>query len=106
MKWLKTALAPGLASYGVLAYLKGNYRKSVSRIEKALVWMPQITEMPEYSGYLGLALVKIGEKQRAKVYLEKSLSNFENLSFIDKEEKAIKQKLIGEIQYVLQSIST
>ncbi|PUB82727.1 MAG: hypothetical protein DBP02_13755 [gamma proteobacterium symbiont of Ctena orbiculata] len=106
MKWLKNALAPGLASYGVLAYLKGNYRKTVSRIDKAHTWMPQIIEMPEYSGYLGLALVKIGDKQRAKVFLEKSLSNFEHLSFIDKDEKEIKQKLIREIQHVLQSIST
>ncbi|MEE8379021.1 MAG: hypothetical protein V3R49_01410 [Gammaproteobacteria bacterium] len=106
MKWIKQSLAPGLASFGVLAYLKGDYEKSVSRIERAFDWVPQLNEMPVYSGYLGLSLLKVGKAIEAQLHLEKSLGGFNKLAFIDKDEKEINAELKKEIENALQVFKT
>ncbi len=106
MKWIKHSLAPGLASFGVLAYIRGNYAKAVSRIEKAFSWVPQLNDMPEYSAYLGLGLLKLGKNGQARQHLEKSLDGFNKLSFLDKDEKEIKAKLKKEVEIALQEYNT
>lgn len=106
MKWVKRSLAPGLASFGVLAYLKGNYAKAVSRIEKAFSWVPQLDDMPEYSAYLGLGLLKLGKNGEARRHLEKSLDGFNKLAFVDTDEKDIKAKLKKEVEIALQEYNT
>ena len=106
MKWIKHSLAPGLASLGVLAYLKGNYPKAVSRIERAFSWAPQLNEMPEYSAYLGLGLLKLGKMPEARQHLEKSLECFDKLAFIEKDEKEVKAQLKREVEFALQKYNT
>ena len=106
MELIKRSLAPGLASFGVLAHMRGNHAKAVSRIERAFRWVPQLCEMPEYSGYLGLSLVKLGRADEAQSFLEKSLRGFEKIKFIDKDERQIKTELKSEIESALHASST
>lgn len=103
MKILKQIFAPGLASYGVVAYLKGNYKKTISRIEKAISWQPHISDEPVYNGYLGLALLKIGSKDRALPYLNKAVELFKTLKTTDNDEKEIYDELKNEIETALQN---
>ena len=106
MKWIQQCLAPSLASLGVVAYLKGNYEKAVTRIERAVNWVPQLSEMPEYSGYLGLSLLKLGKRREARQHLEKSLDRFNKLTFIDQDENRIKAELRTEIEIALREFNT
>ena len=106
MRWIRQCLAPSLASLGVVAYLKGNYEKAVERIERAVNWVPQLSEMPEYSGYLGLSLLKLGKGAEARQHLERSLDGFNKLTFIDHDEKRIKAQLKTEIEIALREVNT
>ena len=98
MKIIKHTFAPGLASYGVTAYLKGNYIKTIIRIERAIKWLPEIAEDPVYNGYLGLALLKSSKNKKALPYLIKSVELFNSMEVTDKNDREIYQKLKNEIE--------
>ena len=103
MKFFKQCFAPALASYGVTAYLQGNHVKSISRIEKAINWLPQIIEEPVYSGILGLSLLKTGNKKKALPNLINSLEGFKNIKPKDNEHAEIYEQLKDEIQTAIQN---
>ena len=105
MKCLKATFAPGMASFGVIAYLKGNFKKTIIRIERAIAWRGDIVEEPMYSGHLGLALLKVGEKEKAKPFLERALKDFSNPKHLEDDENQIVENFIKKIENALQNIT-
>ena len=105
MKCIKAIFAPSMASFGVISYLKGNFKKTITRIERAIAWRADIVEEPMYSGHLGLALLKVGEKEKAKPFLEKSLEEFSNPKHLEEDEDQIVENIIKEIENGLQNIT-
>ena len=61
IKEIKTALAPGLASLGVIAHWKGWHNRAVSFIDRAKIWVPELEgfEGGYYELYRLLSLYKI-----------------------------------------------
>ena len=102
MKIIKQIFAPSLASYGVTAYLRGNHKKTISRIEKAILWLPQISEEPVYNGYLGLALLKAGNKAKALPYLKRAVKLFNSSVSTDIDNKDIYDQLKNDIEIAIQ----
>lgn len=93
--WIKECFAPGMASFGANAYMTGNYKKASERIQKSLVWLPEMNESELYIGMLAVSLSKLGRRDEAAPYLEKAQQKFDAKSESEKSEFEI--KLIAEI---------
>jgi len=99
MKWLKECFAPSLASFGATAYLKGDYKKAVSRIMKSIDWLPQMNDSEVFMGILGVSLSKLGNNHEALPYL--TLAHDKLVNTTDVENSDFKIRLIYEIKYAL-----
>ncbi len=75
-RMIREALAPSIATSGMMHYWKGNYQKAFARLEKAKRWSPGIFLDSEFQGYYGLSLDRIGETKKSLEHVNNFCTGF------------------------------
>ena len=102
----KEALAPSIASFGVMQYWKGNYELSVRRLLQARSWSPWVFENSIYQGYLGLGLYKSGNIDQSKEHIESIWKYLSTTEESDQDINDLYEDLYLEIKDIISAINT
>jgi tetratricopeptide (TPR) repeat protein len=103
ISFFKKALAPAVATQGLMHYWRGNYQKSCELLTKAKQWDPEITKNSIFEAGLGLVLHHLGRPEEAAPKLISAQSHLSKLSTHNKEIASAEHQMLKEINQVLSN---
>ena len=103
ISFFKTALAPAVATQGLMHYWRGNYQKSYELLKKAECWNPEVTKNSIYEASLGLAIYHLGNRKEATPRLISAQSYLSKPSTHNKEIAETERQILKEVNQALSS---
>ena len=103
---LKQAVAPSLASRGIMQYWRGNYKKAHQLLARAQDWSPYLFENSEFQGYLGLSLFRIGRVEQSIPLMAEAIKNAQSIRQFNSDVRSVQDDMIAEIKAILGKAKT